>query len=130
MYGEANSNQSRQDWALTESGLNQAWELLQTRGIPMNLVYMTPQLLLIEEECRKARPELFGTQPAENFREALETWARTHHVLLLDPTDAFRKAQQRGEILYWVRDGHWNEHGNEVLADWLKTALQKGQSQG
>lgn len=45
-------------------------------------------------------------------------------IALVDPRRAFEEAKQRGAQPYFPEDGHWNEHGHRIAAEFLALALR------
>jgi len=56
--------------------------------------------------------------------EALRSWfARHPDILLLDPTDEFRRREAEGQRLYYEKDGHWTPLGHAAAAELLVQRL-------
>ena len=47
-------------------------------------------------------------------------------VPLIDPREALRTSEGRGQPTYFAEDGHWTERGNEVAAGEILKAIEHG----
>lgn len=85
---------------------------------PLTIWYL-PATIEWDDASWQSTRELLDLEPSDRraVHDAVRDWSTARGIPFLDVTEAF--AGQTREALCFPNDGHWNEAGHEIAADYL-----------
>jgi hypothetical protein len=102
-------------------------EYTHANGVPLVFV-LAPSFVQVEEEMWDAMLATYGCSPQEYDRalphEKLMQFAGERGLLMLDLLPVLEAEFQRGGALYHHEEQHWNQRGNQVVAEALHNYLK------
>ncbi len=67
---------------------------------------------------------LAGWKP-NDLIDRIGRWAQANEIEFLDLTPALRESAAKGELIFFLDDGHWNGNGHRIGAEEIRTRIEK-----
>ncbi|MBL8840316.1 MAG: SGNH/GDSL hydrolase family protein [Planctomycetes bacterium] len=102
--------------AKVEGLLREAGAATRAAGAELVVVLVPEKFRIYGDRCDYEADATAATWRTSDLPERMATFAAREGLALLDLAAALRAEAERGELLYFVDDGHWNGAGHAVVA--------------
>ena len=127
-FGRQRPREVRRHWARLSALLQDLRQRTQNDGARLLLFYV-PARFEVDDSAWSLTKDVYGLNAQwDRNRVAadLSEIAQELDLPLIDPRAALRTREGRGQRTYFAEDGHWTEAGNEVAAEEILKAIEKG----
>ncbi|MCK6556267.1 hypothetical protein L6Q96_17055 [Candidatus Binatia bacterium] len=104
---------------VTEALVESAQRLTSAHEITLLLAFVPTKFRVYYDYCSFPAGSMAGRWRPNDLPARMATWSAAAGVPFLDLTAPLRRAAERGDLVYFPDDGHWNPAGIVVAADAL-----------